>query len=228
MVDALDSKSSSFTGVSVGSRTRGTTHSPSQIGAARLLIYWALFAFFLPSAALVTSGAGARRSLVPLAIGAIIIALLVGLRYAVGADRPNYEFIFSSRRSGRPSPSARIRRCRVSDPELDRAALSMANLGREHRLRRNLRLGGSTALRSPGRPVARGRRGHPVHGDRCRHGLHRARQSRSESLDGRARAFQRGVWIWASPSYAVFACYCSTRPRSSRLRSSPCPAMQLD
>ena len=59
-----------------------------------MLIYWALFAFFALGA-LITSGAAARRSRVPLALGATVIAILVGLRYEVGADWPQYEFIFS-------------------------------------------------------------------------------------------------------------------------------------
>ena len=59
-----------------------------------MLIYWALFAFFT-AGALITSGAAAQRSRVPLALGAIVVAILVGLRYEVGADWTNYEFIFS-------------------------------------------------------------------------------------------------------------------------------------
>jgi hypothetical protein len=60
-----------------------------------MLIYWALFAFFAAGTFLSSPSQLARtRSHPMLAIGAVIVALLVGLRYKVGADWPNYEFIF--------------------------------------------------------------------------------------------------------------------------------------
>jgi hypothetical protein len=61
-----------------------------------MLIYWALFGFFAVGALLTTFTAGRAPSWRPmLAVGAVLTALLIGLRYNVGADWPNYEFMFS-------------------------------------------------------------------------------------------------------------------------------------
>jgi len=58
-----------------------------------MLIYWALFAYFALGAVLTTDARSATVRLF-LAIGAVLTALLIGLRYEVGADWINYEFIF--------------------------------------------------------------------------------------------------------------------------------------
>ena len=60
-----------------------------------MLIYWALFGFF-------AAGALAARPIRPgvpvrqpfLIVGAIVTAILIGLRYKVGADWPTYDFMF--------------------------------------------------------------------------------------------------------------------------------------
>ena len=58
-----------------------------------MLIYWALFGYFAVGALLTTNAKSAPAKLF-LAMGAIVTALLIGLRYRVGADWENYEFIF--------------------------------------------------------------------------------------------------------------------------------------
>lgn len=58
-----------------------------------MLIYWALFGYFAVGALLTTNAKSAPAKLF-LAFGAITTALLIGLRYRVGADWENYEFIF--------------------------------------------------------------------------------------------------------------------------------------
>ena len=60
-----------------------------------MLIYWALFGFF-------AAGALATRPMRPgvpvrqpfLIVGAILTAVLIGIRYKVGADWPTYDFMF--------------------------------------------------------------------------------------------------------------------------------------
>src|SRR5262245_47926819 len=58
-----------------------------------MLIYWALFGFFALGALITTESRSAPARLF-LVIGAIATAVLIGLRYKVGADWQNYQFIF--------------------------------------------------------------------------------------------------------------------------------------
>jgi hypothetical protein len=61
-----------------------------------MLIYWALFAFFAAGALIASPERPARLRSHPLLIlGALIIALLIGLRFKVGADWRTYDFMFS-------------------------------------------------------------------------------------------------------------------------------------
>ena len=61
-----------------------------------MLVYWAIFAFFAIGAAM---DAGRepdlRRQRPAWLVGGLLIILMVGLRYQVGADWEQYEFIFS-------------------------------------------------------------------------------------------------------------------------------------
>ena len=64
-----------------------------------MLPYWLLFAYFAAGALLVgdnrpSGGRGSTNQLF-LILGAIVVALMIGLRYRVGADWTSYEFIFS-------------------------------------------------------------------------------------------------------------------------------------
>jgi hypothetical protein len=60
-----------------------------------MLIYWALFAFFAAGALLAPTGGGRTHSRPLLALGAVITALLIGLRYKVGGDWETYDYLFS-------------------------------------------------------------------------------------------------------------------------------------
>ena len=60
-----------------------------------MLIYWVLFGFFAAGALLtrpVQPGVPSRHPL--LVLGAILAAVLIGIRYKVGADWPTYDFMF--------------------------------------------------------------------------------------------------------------------------------------
>ena len=61
-----------------------------------MLVYWALFAFFA-AGSLVARPQFAARGFGPLALafGAVVIALLIGFRYEIGADWETYQFVFS-------------------------------------------------------------------------------------------------------------------------------------
>jgi hypothetical protein len=59
-----------------------------------VLVYWLLFAYFAIGAML-SGRSGDRQASLPLLVGSIIIALLIGLRYEVGADWESYKFLFS-------------------------------------------------------------------------------------------------------------------------------------
>jgi hypothetical protein len=59
-----------------------------------VLIYWGLFAFFA-AGALLSSPEGDRRPSILFSLGALLTALLIGLRYKVGADWQTYDFWFS-------------------------------------------------------------------------------------------------------------------------------------
>jgi hypothetical protein len=60
-----------------------------------MLIYWALFAYFAAGALLAPTGGDRTRPRPLLAFGAVITALLIGLRYKVGGDWATYDYWFS-------------------------------------------------------------------------------------------------------------------------------------
>jgi hypothetical protein len=60
-----------------------------------VLIYWALFGFFAVGSLFAQSGQLQPRSRPFLALGAVITALLIGLRYRVGGDWDTYDYWFS-------------------------------------------------------------------------------------------------------------------------------------
>jgi hypothetical protein len=62
-----------------------------------LLIYWLLFAYFSVAALVARDKPlGSKLALSSgLILGAVLIAVLVGFRYQVGADWPTYERLFS-------------------------------------------------------------------------------------------------------------------------------------
>lgn len=59
-----------------------------------MFVYWLLFAFFA-AGALLGGRPGERQSSLLLIVGSVLIALAIGLRYEVGGDWKNYEFLFS-------------------------------------------------------------------------------------------------------------------------------------
>lgn len=59
-----------------------------------MLVYWLLFAFFA-SGALLSGRPGERQAPQLLIVGSVLIALAIGLRYEVGGDWQNYQFLFS-------------------------------------------------------------------------------------------------------------------------------------
>jgi hypothetical protein len=60
-----------------------------------LIPYWLLFGYFAFGALMSNSSATGRQpSLVPLLVGTLLIAVMVGLRYKVGADWITYQFLF--------------------------------------------------------------------------------------------------------------------------------------
>lgn len=60
-----------------------------------MIPYWLLFGYFLFGAVLSNGSAGGRQpASLPILFGALVIALMVGLRFDVGADWASYEFLF--------------------------------------------------------------------------------------------------------------------------------------
>ena len=60
-----------------------------------MIPYWLLFGSFAFGALMSNSSASGRQpSLMPLMLGSLFVALMVGLRYKVGADWESYEFLF--------------------------------------------------------------------------------------------------------------------------------------
>ena len=60
-----------------------------------MIPYWLLFGYFAFSALMSNSSATGRQpSILPLLLGSLLIAAIVGLRYKVGADWVSYEFLF--------------------------------------------------------------------------------------------------------------------------------------
>ena len=60
-----------------------------------MLIYWVLFGFFAAGALVARPDQPGVRSRHPLLIlGAVLTAILIGIRYKVGADWPTYDFMF--------------------------------------------------------------------------------------------------------------------------------------
>ena len=60
-----------------------------------MLIYWVLFAYFAVGSLFAPSGDVRTRSRPLLALGAVITAVLIGLRYRVGGDWDTYDYWFS-------------------------------------------------------------------------------------------------------------------------------------
>jgi hypothetical protein len=60
-----------------------------------VLIYWVLFAYFAVGSLFAPSGDVRTRSRPLLALGAVITAVLIGLRYRVGGDWDTYDYWFS-------------------------------------------------------------------------------------------------------------------------------------
>lgn len=60
-----------------------------------MLVYWLLFGFFAAGAMLIRPRPDGRPGPAMLALGALLIALAIGLRYEVGADWEPYKFMFS-------------------------------------------------------------------------------------------------------------------------------------
>ncbi len=60
-----------------------------------MLVYWLLFGYFAAGAMIVRPHAGKRPGSFLLIAGAMIVALVIGLRYKVGADWETYKFLFS-------------------------------------------------------------------------------------------------------------------------------------
>ena len=60
-----------------------------------MLVYWLLLGYFVVGAMMTKPQAGKRPAVTMMALGALVIALAVGLRFKVGADWETYEFLFS-------------------------------------------------------------------------------------------------------------------------------------
>ena len=60
-----------------------------------MLVYWLLFGYFGAGSILVRPHSDRRQGSFMLAVGAVLIALAIGLRYKVGADWETYKFLFS-------------------------------------------------------------------------------------------------------------------------------------
>lgn len=60
-----------------------------------MLIYWLLFGYFAGGAALGPGDAKRADTSLLLSLGALFIAILIGFRYQVGADWPQYELMFT-------------------------------------------------------------------------------------------------------------------------------------
>lgn len=60
-----------------------------------MLVYWLMFGYFAAGAMIVRQRDGQRSRRAMLAVGALLVALAVGLRFKVGADWETYKFLFS-------------------------------------------------------------------------------------------------------------------------------------
>ena len=60
-----------------------------------MLVYWLLIGYFAVGAILVRPRADRRPGPIMLALGSLLVALAIGLRYQVGADWETYKFLFS-------------------------------------------------------------------------------------------------------------------------------------
>ena len=69
---------------------------PLRTQAGQLLPYWVLFAYFAGGALLSETDRAPRQRVSPfLVLGIVLIAMLIGLRYQVGADWDTYRLLFS-------------------------------------------------------------------------------------------------------------------------------------
>jgi hypothetical protein len=90
--------------------------------------YWLLFGYFLFGALLSNSSATGRMpSLPPMLVGTLIVALMVGLRFEVGADWITYEFLFDF--AGRSSLE---RALSIGDPGYQFVNWMVQQLGLDH------------------------------------------------------------------------------------------------
>ena len=60
-----------------------------------MLLYWCLFAFFAIGALSSRDGAQSRESRLGLALGAVLLAVAIGIRYKVGGDWRSYQTMFN-------------------------------------------------------------------------------------------------------------------------------------
>jgi hypothetical protein len=91
-----------------------------------LLPYWLLFAFFAAGATLGPGRRQPQRTSLLLILGAVIIAIMIGLRYEVGADWKTYEFLFSY---ARYADLGRV--LRIGDPGYQTLNWAVQRLGGE-------------------------------------------------------------------------------------------------
>lgn len=59
-----------------------------------MLVYWLLLGYFAVGAMLIRPRPGRRPGAVMMALGSLIVALAIGLRFKVGADWETYGFLF--------------------------------------------------------------------------------------------------------------------------------------
>lgn len=60
-----------------------------------MLVFWLLFGYFAAGTMLVRPHPGKRPGSIMLSLGALLVALAIGLRFEVGADWETYKFLFS-------------------------------------------------------------------------------------------------------------------------------------
>lgn len=60
-----------------------------------MLVYWLLFGYFAVGAIMVRPRSDRRSGPIMLAVGCLLVAVAIGLRYKVGADWETYKFLFS-------------------------------------------------------------------------------------------------------------------------------------
>jgi hypothetical protein len=60
-----------------------------------LLVYWLLLGYFAAGAMVIRPRPGRRPGVIMMAMGSVVVALTIGLRFKVGADWETYKFLFS-------------------------------------------------------------------------------------------------------------------------------------